>query len=240
MRDTGYDSPAVVERYASLRERGLTERETAAIDRFLDPDASVLDLGCGAGRTTGPLREWGFDVVAADVSGPMVESARGAVPDCSFAVADAASLPFGDRSFDAVLFSYNGLDELRPEAARLDALREIRRVLVPGGTVAFSTRNRLRWLVPFPPTRSTLSSLLRFWRVNLLQGNLGSRYKRDVTSMSPKRVHFSDPWSQTGQLHRVGLEPVARLGKSGPLSTVFGPSLFVVARRPCIGRSTRC
>ena len=240
VQETGYDSPAVVDRYAAMRERGLSDREADAVDRFLDPGDRVLDLGCGAGRTTGPLREAGLDVVAADLSRPMVASADDAVSGCSFAVADAASLPFGDRAFDAVLFSYNGIDELRPASSRAAALAEIRRVLVPGGTLAFSTRNRLRWFVPYPPTRGMLSWILRFWRVNLLEGNVGGPYKRDVRSDPPKRVYFSGPRKQPRQLRAAGFEPVARLGKGGPLSALFGPALFVVARRPPLGRSTRC
>lgn len=224
-----YDSDASVERYAAMRRDGLFDHEAEAVEEFFDPAGRVLDLGCGAGRTTVDLVDRGYDVVALDRSGPMVASTRAALPDVPVVVGDAASLPFPDDSFSTVLFSYNGIDELRPESARLAALRESRRVLEPGGVIALSTRNRLRWLVPFPPTRRVIRKLLRFWQVNLLGGNVGDPYKHDVHSHSPKRPYFSGPRRQRRQLRRAGFRPVARPARSGPLSSLFGPNVFFVA-----------
>lgn len=228
-----YDSESFVDFYARLRERGLFTRERRAIAAYFPAGGRVLDLGCGAGRTTAPLVEQGFDVVAVDVSRPMVAAAAsdgdGPVA-ATYAIADAAALPFTSDSFDAVLFSYNGLDELRPAAARDAALAEIRRVLAPGGVFAFTSRNRLRWLVPFPPTPPQLRRLWRYWALNGLEANWGTPYRRDVTTHSPKRVHVTDPRTQRRRLADHGFHTVALLGRSGPLSAWFGPSLFFVAK----------
>jgi SAM-dependent methyltransferase len=62
-------------------------------------------------------------------------------PTWRFAYGDARDLrQFEDRSFDFVLFSYNGLDYVSHED-RLVALSEIARVCRPGGLFLFSTHN---------------------------------------------------------------------------------------------------
>ncbi|MFC7137889.1 class I SAM-dependent methyltransferase [Halobaculum litoreum] len=196
MAGGSYDSAAFLDRYSRLRERGLFEREAAAAEEHFPAGGRVLDLGCGAGRTTRPLVERGFGVVAVDLSEAMVERARAAGTGASLATADAASLPFVDDAFDAVLFSYNGIDELRPASARRRALAEVARVLAPGGRFAFSTRNKLRWLLPVPPSPTVVSRFLRFWALNGLAGTVATRYRHDPTTNSPKRVHYTDPLTQ--------------------------------------------
>ncbi|MFC7098953.1 class I SAM-dependent methyltransferase [Halobaculum marinum] len=227
-----YDSDAFVSRYTRLRERGLFEREAHAVDRHFPAGGRVLDLGCGAGRTTVPLVDRGFDVVAVDLSEPMMRATGRAGVDADLVVADAAALPFDADTFDAVLFSYNGIDELRPATARAAAIAEVARVLVPGGTFAFATRNRLRWLLPVPPTRSVLGRLARYWAANGYSGTLGSPFRHDPSTDSPKRVHFTDPRTQCRHLRAAGFDRIRLLGRSGPLSATLGPALFVVCEAP--------
>lgn len=225
-----YDSESFVEFYSRLRDSGLFRRERRAIADYFPADGRVLDVGCGTGRTTASLADQGFDVVAADVSLRMVATAATYGDDVAYAVADVATLPFASDSFDAVLFSFNGLDELRPAAARDAALAEVRRVLAPDGVFAFATRNRLRWLVPFPPTPRHLRRLWRYWTLNGLEANWGTSYRRDVTTHSMKRVHVTDPRAQRRRLADHGFDTVAQFGRSGPFSAWFGPSLFFVAK----------
>ena len=91
------------------------------------PDEAILDLGCGDGQLTERLAASGACVVGVDISPEMVEAARGrgieAVEAC------AESLPFADRSFDAV-FSNAVLHWIRDQDAMM---AEVRRVLKPGG-----------------------------------------------------------------------------------------------------------
>ena len=113
----------------------------------------VLDLGVGTGRTTPALRGLGGRYVGLDVADEMVRAAREAHPGGDFRTADASDLSeFPDASFDAVVFSYNGIDYIHPEPARHRCLAECRRVLRDGGVFIFSSHNA-RMLFPAVDTR---------------------------------------------------------------------------------------
>jgi SAM-dependent methyltransferase len=93
----------------------------------------------------------------------MVRAAREAHPGADFRAADASDLSdFPDASFDAVVFSFNGIDYIHPEAARQRCLIECRRVLRQGGVFIFSSHNA-RMLVPAVDTRG-VSPLRRIKR----------------------------------------------------------------------------
>lgn len=112
--------------------------------------ARLLDVGVGGGRTTQHLAGVCRDYTAIDYSDAMVEVCRQRYRDAPwyaaerFRQADARALPFADQSFDIVLFSFNGLDHVPPDA-RATALAECSRVLKPGGWFIYSGHN-LNWL----------------------------------------------------------------------------------------------
>jgi SAM-dependent methyltransferase len=104
-------------------------------------DARILDLGVGCGRTSPALLELSRHYVGVDYSPEMIACARRHSPHVDYRVGDARNLEFADASFDLVVFSFNGLDYVDTREDRLRALRELRRVLVPGGTLLFSSHN---------------------------------------------------------------------------------------------------
>jgi len=121
------------------------------------PGENVLDVACGTGLVTFPLAgEVGASgrVVGVDLSGQMVEEARaramrGAVANVGFARMDAENLELPDGSFDLAVCAL-GLMYL-PDPGR--ALREMRRVLRPGGRMAaavWGERSRCGWAELFP------------------------------------------------------------------------------------------
>jgi SAM-dependent methyltransferase len=123
-------------------ESGLTPLERALVEEFFPPPpARVLDLGCGAGRTTIVLAGLGFQVVGLDLSPNLLALARGRFEGLAFHRGDAVRLPYRNDSFDAALFSYNGIDCIHPLEARLECLREVHRVLRPGGLFVLSSHN---------------------------------------------------------------------------------------------------
>ena len=110
------------------------------VDALRDAPKAVLDLGAGTGAAAAALKRRFSNarVVAADISAPMLEVARRRSRfwrriECE--LADAHALPFPDQSFDLV-FSNLMLQWTDPLDA---ALREIRRVLRPGGLLLASS-----------------------------------------------------------------------------------------------------
>jgi SAM-dependent methyltransferase len=127
----------------------------------------VLDFGCGCGASTLCLARLGAaSVVGVEPAAAFVEAARLRVRDSGQAgrvtichVPDTRQLPFEPGTFDAVVM--NAVLEHIPPAARREHLREIWRVIAPGGHLFIGeTPNRLwpqdfhttgLWLVPYMP-----------------------------------------------------------------------------------------
>lgn len=107
-------------------------------DRFLDlvpsPGRLTLDVGCGEGRVTRDLKELGHRAVGLDASETMITAAREMDPSGEYLVANAAELPFPDGHADlAVAFmSLMDVDDMSA------SIREIARVLDPGGSLALA------------------------------------------------------------------------------------------------------
>jgi demethylmenaquinone methyltransferase / 2-methoxy-6-polyprenyl-1,4-benzoquinol methylase len=117
------------------RWRRLVREKLTVI--LADPSAVVLDVACGTGDLALELkRNANARVIGSDFCHPMLEIAaekagndRQPIP---FIEGDAMNLPFGDDSFDAVTIAFG----LRNLSNFEDGLRELRRILKPGGTLA--------------------------------------------------------------------------------------------------------
>ena len=107
------------------------------------PKGDVLELACGTGIVTQRLRERidsTFRLVATDLSEPMLAYARNKVKGkIDWRLADAAALPFKDETFGAVVCSLGVM--FVPEKRKF--FSETRRVLLEGGTLLFTTWDRL-------------------------------------------------------------------------------------------------
>ena len=99
----------------------------------------VLDLACGPGFVAGAARGRGALVTGLDFSAAMIALARAAHPGIRFEEGDAEALPFPEGSFDTVVANF-GIHHV-PDPVR--ALSEARRVLQPGGRMAFTS-----WAAP--------------------------------------------------------------------------------------------
>jgi len=141
----------------------------------------LLDVGCGTGHHLKALRARGYHAVGVDGSGAMLAEARGVDRSAPLAQADVTALPFRPASFDAAL----SVEVHRYLGDPLPLLREIARVLRPGGT-CFVTA--VPWL-----------SLNGYPIVNRL---LPKR-----PGFSPLRQYFTSVGALRGQLTAAGLLP---------------------------------
>lgn len=92
----------------------------------------VADIGAGTGALTTELVERRLDVAAADPSPQFVDALRERLPRVDARVAPAEELPWGDGSFDASVAQLV-VAFMRDAPA---GVREMRRIVKPGGTVA--------------------------------------------------------------------------------------------------------
>ncbi|MCP2343220.1 methyltransferase domain-containing protein [Actinomadura rupiterrae] len=97
----------------------------------LVPDASVVDVGCGAGRAAAEMAERGARVVGVDPDERMIGVAAQRWPGAGFRLADAYALPFADGSLDG--YRAEKVFHVLDDPAR--AVAEARRVLAPGGRI---------------------------------------------------------------------------------------------------------
>jgi SAM-dependent methyltransferase len=91
----------------------------------------VLDIGCGTGRSSALIEAAGATVVGVDAAQGMIDYANEIFDGIDFRVGGIEELDFGDDEFD-VIFAANSVQY----AADLGtALRELRRVCKPGGSI---------------------------------------------------------------------------------------------------------
>jgi ubiquinone/menaquinone biosynthesis C-methylase UbiE len=119
----------------------------AKIDRLLDrcfkelrAGAHVLDVGCGTGEYVRRANELGFCASGIEPADAMRKVAIEKNPNTTVVNGMATALPFPDKAFDLVI-CIEVLRYLQPVDNKL-ALREMHRVLAPGGTLFLTSVNR--------------------------------------------------------------------------------------------------
>jgi SAM-dependent methyltransferase len=136
LRDAWEENAANWVRWA--REPGHDSYWRFHRERFLDlvpaPGRVTLDVGCGEGRLSRDLKDHGHDLIGVDASETMIAAAREADPGSTYVVGDAASLPFSDGHADLVV-SFMSLMDIDDMSG---AVRELARVLEPGGRLAIA------------------------------------------------------------------------------------------------------
>lgn len=197
----------------------------------------VLDLCTGNGVSLAGLRRPGRLVLGVDVSPGMLGRALDAVGGAGWSprlvCADAFRLPLADGSLDAVTIAF-GLRNLRP---RLEALREIGRVLRPGGTLAvleatapgpgpWSALHRfhLRHVVPLLGRLSPDPSAYRYLSDSVFEFGDGSAFERDL-----ERAGFAAADRRSFLLGAARLWSARWAGSAGQPST-GGPASVRPAR----------
>ena len=124
------------DRYASVLSLGQDPRWRSFLVSRIEagPRDTVLDVATGTGAVARELvAQKGCDVVGLDQSPEMLAEARRRLPSgVKLIEGRAEELPFPDATFDALTFTYL----LRYVADPAATLRELARVVRPGGTIA--------------------------------------------------------------------------------------------------------
>jgi SAM-dependent methyltransferase len=141
---------------------GLREADA----RLLGPIAGrrVLEVGCGAAPCARWLRAEGANVVASDLSFgqlayAVAASARTGI-DVPYVQADVGRLPFADGSFDLACSAFGAIPFVVDSGA---AMREVARVLRPGGRWVFSVTHPFRWVFPDDPGPAGLAAVQSYF-----------------------------------------------------------------------------
>jgi len=187
-----------------LTARNLLARRRLAVEMVgaaVPPSARVLDLGCGTGEVSAQLIRLGYEVWGLDIAEPMVRYARDRCRSNRFRVGDMERLPFPDDAFDAVVC----LGVIEYLAADDRALREIWRVLRPGGTAVISTPSAIS---PLPHLDRLFAGLTEAARPlhHLVKYRLRGKRAPDARpSRDPAhRKYHRGPWLRL--LRSMGLE----------------------------------
>jgi ubiquinone/menaquinone biosynthesis C-methylase UbiE len=155
---------------ATLSAQNLVSRRRFALEMIesrVPPGSNVLDIGCGTGHLAGELMHRGYMAWGVDLSEAMVKYAREHYSRDRFRVGDIEQIPFPDNTFDAVmcLGVMEYLDKDEP------ALREMWRVLKPGGRAVITTPSMVcpffHMDMAFRNVRVVAQPLVRFLRYRL-------------------------------------------------------------------------
>ena len=185
------------EKKRTVLEYALTALQIAEVMIFIKyreyiADKHVLDIGCGAGRTTLPLARLSKHYIGMDFSLDMIALCKEkfAIANTTFLHHDARNMKiFEDDTFDFVLFSYNGLDSMGNNN-RLKSLKEIHRILKKDGVFVFSSHNRNYRLENSFPSMS-------FTPCPYVQAKLFVKYFRSVINFlkNKKREQFNETYA---------------------------------------------
>lgn len=118
----------------------ITPQAANALVEFAEikKKSKVLDIACGPGYVASLAAKKSRDVTGIDFSTGMIQKAKAFFPEINFLVMDAEELLFNDQSFDVVLMNFGILHFAHPE----QAIKEVFRVLKPGGTFLFTMWNK--------------------------------------------------------------------------------------------------
>ena len=185
----------------------------------------LLDVGCGTGVVALTAAQVGAKVSGSDLTPELImrakENAQISKLNIDFQIADVEDLPYKDDEFDFVLSQFGHMFAPRPEIA----LKEMLRVLKPGGVVAFSTwppellTGRLFILTGkySPSAPKDISPPVMWGEVEVIKKRLG-RSVRDITF---HRAEYGNPALSPAHM-RVALE--AYIGPIGATIKLLQPN----------------
>lgn len=220
---------------ASVAE--ATDRLTDVLVEELDarPHHRVLDLGCGVGKPAFRLaRTTGATVVGISINRAQVAEANaraaeeGLQDQLVFHWADAMDLPFEDASFDRVFALESVIHMERPRA-----LREMARVLAPGGRVALTDLTAPEGVFVDEGKLSSLVELRHYPRL-LADAGFDRHRVRDITPHTARTLrlvaeNLTTHREEFERIHQVNLEDLVKSTASSIVAAADVGCLIAVA-----------
>ena len=133
-----------------------------------DSPIRMLEIGCGSGGISHYFAT--HPSLRCEVQAVDVHDSRLVMGGYAFALVEGVALPFADESFDVVI-SNHVVEHVGPACAQREHLRELHRIMAPGGIAYLAVPNR--WMLVEPHyhlaflswlPRSWRSAWLRLWR----------------------------------------------------------------------------
>ena len=167
---------------------------------------AVLDVGTGTGVVAITARNLGAKVTGLDLTPALLAQAKesgtmAGHQDIAWHEGDAEALPFPDNSFDVVLSQFGHMFAPRPELA----VKEMLRVLKPGGTIAFATwpgeqliGRQFSLISKYVPPPQGVPSPVQWGDVATVRQRLGDSVKRlhhergimGIPALTPKHLRL--------------------------------------------------
>lgn len=200
---------------------------------------NILVAGCGTGSEAGTFaRAFGVETIGIDIGASFAFDHAGAAPAILMQM-DARDLTFADKTFDLV-YSFHALEHI-PRPA--DALREMCRVLRPGGHFLLGTPNKSRILGYLNATDPLLEKVIMNFR------DFGMRLQGRWTNEAGAHAGFTSPELNSmcrdafGDSHDVSEEYYSSLYSSkawlvkkvcrSSVSSVLLPCVYVFGSKQC-------
>lgn len=130
-----------LELYAHRDEQEARRQVAFFRDRFGDVAGVILDLACGTGRHLTELNGEGFAAAGCDLSFTLLRTGIDEYGPLPVARADMRALPFCSNSFGGLVNFFTSFGYFATEEENLDVVREMARVLRPGGVFLFDYLN---------------------------------------------------------------------------------------------------
>lgn len=226
MKDVRQGYNTIADAFGCSREKLYWEELKRFVDYVREGEA-VLDVGCGNARTFRLFKEKKIHYAGVDISENLIAQAKEGLKgeDARFAVGDILELPVPDERYDAAL-AVAVVHHIPGFSYRVQALRELRRAVRPGGYIMMTTWNLWQ---------------RRYWKVHLHQ-LFGKRNGWDFGDLKitwkkphfPRFYHTFTKKEMRKLCDAAGLEIIELYYvKRGEITHwLRGENLVVVARRP--------
>lgn len=214
------------EEYLALYPHRDEEEARQAVDLYREvsspqPGSRLLDLACGAGRHLRELRTAGLDATGLDLSLTLLRTARSAAGADPLVRGDMRELPFSSGSFAGLTSFFTSFGYFAEASDDRRVVREMARVLAPGGAFMLDFMNASRVQDDLVPEDCRVVEGRRVFQVReIVDGVVVKRIRIEPVAGGPSR-HFEERVrlysceTLVSLLAGVGLVTTARFGDYG-------------------------